>query len=87
MGSTAGIVPLSRWILSAASYFGAAARMKFTDDGLHQLMRKDSGNWLIWALSYKVWLKVREAGKLQAEDFTIRSTLMRSPILSVRGLG
>ena len=54
-------------------------KVKDTNDELHQLMRKDSGN--------QVWLKAREVGKLQAEDFTIRSTLMPSPILSVRGLG
>ena len=36
-----------------------------------------------WALPCRVWPKVCEVGKLQAEDFIIRSVLMQSPILSV----
>ena len=53
---------MSGWILPVASRLGAAARMKVTNGEFHQLLRKDSDNWVSWALSHQVWLKAREVG-------------------------
>jgi len=38
----------------------------------HQLKRKDSGSWVNWGIFYQVWVKVREVGKWQAADYTIK---------------
>ena len=78
---------MSRWTRSVTSGLRAAARMQDTNDEFHQLLRKDSVNWVRWAISHQVWLKVREVGKPQAEDFTLRSPPTPSLLISVRGLG
>jgi len=38
----------------------------------HQLKRKESGTWVNWGLFYQVWVKIREVGKWQAADYTIK---------------
>merc|ERR1719210_914262 len=38
----------------------------------HQLKRKVSGTWVNWGLFYQVWVKIREVGKWQANDYTIK---------------
>jgi len=38
----------------------------------HQLKRKDSGTWVNWGLFYQVWVKIREVGKWQSQDYTVK---------------
>merc|ERR1712088_500445 len=38
----------------------------------HQLKRKDSGTWVNWGLFYQVWVKIREVGKWQSADYSIK---------------
>merc|ERR1712241_484433 len=37
----------------------------------HQIKRK-TGSWVNWGIFYQVWVKVREVGKWQAADYTIK---------------
>merc|ERR1712242_324676 len=38
----------------------------------HQLKRKDSGTWVNWGMFYQIWVKIREVGKWQASDYTVK---------------
>merc|ERR1712227_461895 len=38
----------------------------------HQLKRKDSGTWVNWGLFYQIWVKIREVGKWQNADYTVK---------------
>jgi len=38
----------------------------------HQLKRKVSGTWVNWGIFYQVWVKIREVGKWQSADYTIK---------------
>merc|ERR1711963_905283 len=38
----------------------------------HQLKRKDSGTWVNWGIFYQIWVKIRELGRWQAADYTIK---------------
>jgi len=38
----------------------------------HQLKRKDSGTWVNWGMFYQVWVKIREVGKWQTADYTVK---------------
>jgi len=38
----------------------------------HQLKRKESGTWVNWGLFYQVWVKIREVGKWEKADYTIK---------------
>merc|ERR1719293_317983 len=38
----------------------------------HQLKRKDSGTWGNWGMFYQVWVKIREVGKWQTADYTVK---------------
>jgi len=38
----------------------------------HQLKRKDSGTWVNWGMFYQIWVKIREVGKWQAADYTVK---------------
>merc|ERR1712086_783437 len=38
----------------------------------HRVKRKLSGTWVNWALFYQVWLKVRELGKWEQADWTVK---------------
>merc|ERR1712117_841702 len=38
----------------------------------HQLKRKDSGTWVNWGIFYQAWVKIRDIGKWQAADWTIK---------------
>merc|ERR1719330_727747 len=38
----------------------------------HQLKRKDSGTWVNWGLFYQIWVKIREVGKWQSADYTVK---------------
>jgi len=47
-------------------------KVEDTFNEFHQVKRKDSGTWVNWALFYQVWIKVRELGKWQGADYTIK---------------
>merc|ERR1719330_622488 len=38
----------------------------------HQLKRKDSGTWVNWGMFYQIWVKIREVGKWQNADYTVK---------------
>jgi len=38
----------------------------------HQLKRKDSGTWVNWGIFYQAWVKIREVGKWNTADYTIK---------------
>jgi len=47
-------------------------KVEDTFNEFHQLKRKDSGTWVNWAIFYQVWIKIREVGKWQSADYTIK---------------
>jgi len=47
-------------------------KVEDTFNEFHQLKRKDSGTWVNWALFYQIWVKVREVGKWQQGDYTVK---------------
>merc|ERR1719471_2765317 len=38
----------------------------------HRMKRKNSGTWVNWGMFYQVWVKIREVGKWQGADYTIK---------------
>jgi len=45
------------------------------DDSLgefHQIKRKETNSWVNWGMFYQVWIKVREVGKWQSADYTVK---------------
>jgi len=38
----------------------------------HQVKRKTTQSWVNWALFYQVWVKVREVGKWESADWTVK---------------
>merc|ERR1712012_1406713 len=38
----------------------------------HQLKRKVSGTWVNWGMFYQVWVKIREVGKWNTADYTVK---------------
>merc|ERR1712194_745128 len=38
----------------------------------HQLKRKTSGTWVNWGMFYQVWVKVREVGKYNLAEYTVK---------------
>jgi len=77
-GRTAGIFACEQWDVfsdvSAPINTNGYVTIKVEDTNgeFHQLKRKDSGTWVNWAIFYQVWLKVREVGKWQAADYTVK---------------
>jgi len=43
-----------------------------THDEFHQVKRKVTQSWVNWAMFYQVWVKVREAGKWEHADWTVK---------------
>jgi len=39
----------------------------------HQVKRKETGAWVNWAMFYQVWKKVREVGKWEVTDYTVKA--------------
>merc|ERR1712001_638684 len=74
---TAGIFACEQWDVfsdvSAAMATGyVTTKVEDTNGEFHQLKRKDSGTWVNWAIFYQVWRKIREVGKWQSADYTIK---------------
>merc|ERR1712238_40174 len=38
----------------------------------HQVRRKGTGTWVNWATFYQVWIKIREVGKWETTDYTVK---------------
>jgi len=38
----------------------------------HQLKRKNSGTWVNWGMFYQVWVKIREVGKYNLAEYTVK---------------
>jgi len=47
-------------------------KVEDTFNEFHRVKRKLSGTWVNWALFYQVWLKVRELGKWEQADWTVK---------------
>jgi len=47
-------------------------KVEDTFNEFHNVKRKISGTWVNWALFYQVWLKVRELGKWEQADWTVK---------------
>jgi len=50
----------------------AIVKVEDTFNEFHNVKRKISGTWVNWALFYQVWLKVRELGKWEQADWTVK---------------
>jgi len=48
--------------------------VKVTDEfgEFHVLKRKESGAWVNWGMFYQIWVKVREVGKWEQKDYTVK---------------
>merc|ERR1712056_114967 len=38
----------------------------------HGLKRKNSGTWVNWGIFYQVWVKIREVGKYNLAEYTVK---------------
>jgi len=47
-------------------------KVEDTFNEFHRVKRKISGTWVNWALFYQVWVKVRELGKWEQADWTVK---------------
>jgi len=72
----AGIFACEQWDVysdvSAPTDWGTTIQVEDVFGDFHQLKRKDSGTWVNWGLFYQVWVKIREVGKWQSADYTVK---------------
>jgi len=56
--------------VSVGDYTTIAVEDKFGE--FHRIKRKETGTWVNWAMFYQVWVKIREVGKWEHSDYTVK---------------